>query len=130
MSHPSIFELARFVETGTESAAFEHHVDGCDVCAQRLSQVARRAVEARGLSHQLVLPRRPLPAVVPMAMALLACVAVLVSAPTRAAQRELPRPMPFAPEGLHGTPLVEHAGDLPLRSAPWLGDAGPGSRSD
>lgn len=129
MSHPSIFELARFVETGSETEVFEQHLDACDTCARKLSHLARRAVDARGLSGALALPTRRVPVQLPVLVALMACIAVLVSTPRRDAQLTLAPSVVFAPEGQHGTSL-----DVPC-CQPALGsalprDAGPGSRSD
>lgn len=128
MSHPSIFELARFVERGHDSDDFEQHVHACDVCAAKVGQLAQRVMVTRGLSSEAVVPRPPVPALVPV-MALLACVAMLVSAPTRAAQLTAPPPMTEAPSDLHGTPWPPSAVDEPFTS-PSAGDAGPGVHAD
>lgn len=127
MSHPSIYELARFVEDGQGADDFAQHVQDCDDCARRLSQLAHRALVTRGLASDAVVPAPPTPAVVPLLMAVVACVAVLVSAPTRAASLPSPvDPVDTTSSEVHGTPL-------PLRwSSPDVapGDAGTGSRSD
>ncbi len=128
MSHPSIFELARFVERGHDSDDFEQHVHACDVCAAKVGQLAQRVMVTRGLSSEAVVPRPPVPTLVPV-MALLACVAMLVSAPTRAAQRSVPPSMTEAPSDLHGTPWPPSAVDEPFIS-PSAGDAGPGVHAD
>lgn len=128
MSHPSIFELARFVERGHDSDDFEQHVHACDVCAAKVGQLAQRVMVTRGLSSEAVVPRAPVPTLVPV-MALLACVAMLVSAPTRAAQRSVPPSMTEAPSDLHGTPWPPSVVDEPFIS-PSAGDAGPGVHAD
>ena len=126
MSHPSIYELARFIEHGHESADFENHVQDCDACAARLSQLARRALVARGLAADAVVPSPPTPAVVPLLMAVFACVAVLVSAPTRAASLPSTPPVVFSSAELHGTPFPAVVTHPDLSG----GDAGPGAHSD
>lgn len=126
MSHPSIYELARFIEHGHESVEFDNHVQNCDGCAARLSQLARRALVARGLVSDAVVPSPPTPAVVPLLMAVVACVAVLVSAPTRAASLPSTPPVVFSSAELHGTPFPAVVTHPDLSG----GDAGPGARSD
>lgn len=126
MTHPTVYELARFVETGGELPDFERHVQTCEECASRLSRLAQRALAARGLSEVASVPVAAPPAVLPMLVALFACLAVLVSTPTRAAMG--PQVSPSAPLAeLHGTPEPTSTVTLP---ATWGEDAGPGSRSD
>lgn len=126
MSHPSVFELARFIDAGCESDEFEAHVSACDDCARELSRLAHRSLVAHGWSGDAVLPpaRRVSPALAGF-IALTACFAVLVSLPLRAAT-PLDAFGAIAPEGEHGTPTVEsHA----VVRQPLIADAGAvGSR--
>lgn len=127
MTHPSVYELARFVESGHESADFEAHLQTCEACAARLTRLAQRALEARGLAEVAVVPSAPMPTVMPVLVALFACLCVLVSTPSRAAA-VAPTVALVSSGELHGTPDPRAVADAPMSM--WQGDAGPGSRSD
>ncbi|MCA2980090.1 MAG: hypothetical protein INH41_18280 [Myxococcaceae bacterium] len=129
MKHPSIYELACFAETGHGADEFEPHVQVCDDCARRLSQLAWRSLAARGLTADVVVPAAPAPVVVPLLVAVLTCFAMMVSSQTSAAP--LPpsgEPVSVGPSELHGTPLAPSTREPARRLTP--GDAGWGSRSD
>ncbi|MDP1917702.1 MAG: hypothetical protein Q8L14_15780 [Myxococcales bacterium] len=107
MSHPSIFELSRFIEAGAETDAFEAHVSACDTCASQLSRLAHRSMLSQGLSAHVVVPSRRVSPALAGFVALTACVAALIAQPSRAAMT--PGPSGFtmlAPEGVHGTPFT------------------------
>jgi hypothetical protein len=132
MRHPSVFELARFIEGDAESSGFEAHVSECDACAGRLSSLAHRAMRARGLAAELdVSPARGAPPALVALVALTACLAVFVSLPARAdlgagysVVSEAPA---YAPEGVHGVAAPPRI--FPRPSDATFADAGP-SRED
>jgi hypothetical protein len=105
-THPTVFELDVFVRRGATSADFEHHVSGCGHCAQRLSSMARRAAPA-----SLVMDEPEGRRLQVAAVALAACLAVLLVRTVSLA----PTSNEFvAPEGVHGVasaPIVMIVGD-------------------
>ena len=107
MSHPSLFELDGFIRRGDTSADFEQHVSACEVCAARLSSLARRASPA-SLVWRSPSGRRLQAA----AVALAACLAVLLVRTV-----SLPVAPSVAPEGVHGVPSP--------RVVMIVGDTGP-----
>ena len=104
--HPTVFELDVFVRRGATSADFEQHVSACEACATRLSSMAQRAGPA-----SLVMDPPEGRRLQVAAVALAACLAVLLVRTVSL----VPVSNEFiAPEGVHGvasTPIVMIAGD-------------------
>lgn len=122
MSHPSLFELAQFIDRGDGDAAFETHVDGCSICAGTLTRLAQRSLSAKGLAHE-----RPSRTVSPM-VTVLACFSALALVvalkPASASAQQAPVTV-VAPEGVHGVP-VEHSSFVVFPAAVAPADGGPG----
>jgi hypothetical protein len=101
MSHPTVFELKRFVDgAATLSDAEERHVSRCPTCTTSLRRLARRELERQHLVATLPTFEPRVPALAAL-MAVLAAMLVVTSRPV---------PLPdaptavsaVAPEGIHG----------------------------
>jgi hypothetical protein len=102
MSHPSIFALKQFVDTGVAlDPGASAHVSHCPSCAAALQRLASRALALRGLEATLPSVETP-PRVAALAFAA-AAAAMAVMLTSQPLLHRTGEPLEaLAPEGVHG----------------------------